>query len=127
MSQSLESRAPLLDHLLAEFSWSLPMDWKLDKRGGKKILRQILYDHVPEKLIDRPKQGFSPPISEWLRGPLKDWSVELLSKKNLPNDGLINGNLVRIFLNDHLKGKGNWDFKLWPVLMWQQWHFSRIN
>ncbi len=127
MSQSLETRAPLLDHILAEFSWSLPMDWKLDKRGGKKILRQILYDHVPEKLIDRPKQGFSPPINDWLRGPLKDWSVELLSKKYLPDDGLIDGNLVRNFLNDHLKGKGNWDFKLWPVLMWQQWHFRRFN
>ena len=47
MHNSLETRAPLLDHLLSELVWSTPLDWRLDKMGGKRILRDILYKYIP--------------------------------------------------------------------------------
>ena len=125
MSVSLETRAPLLDHNLAEFAWSIPLDWKIDKNGGKRILRDILYDLVPSKLIDRPKQGFGLPVNEWLRGPLKDWALHLFDKKYLPDDGMIDGKLARQTLDEHLKNYRNWDYKLWPLLMWQQWNINK--
>ncbi len=121
MSNSLETRAPFLDHNLAEFVWTTPTNWRLDRNGGKKILRDILYSYVPKKLIDRPKQGFGLPVNEWLRGPLKDWAINLFEEKNLPKDGLINGEMARKTLFEHLENKRNWDFRLWPILMWQQW------
>ena len=125
MSCSLETRAPLLDHILTEFVWSTPLEWRLDKNGGKRILRDILYKYVPNNLFDRPKQGFGLPVNEWLRGPLKDWAINLFDQKNLPEDGLIDGNLARETLDEHLKGKRNWDYRLWPILMWQQWNQSK--
>ena len=125
MSVSLETRAPLLDHNLAEFAWSIPLDWKIDKNGGKRILRDILYDLVPSKLIDRPKQGFGLPVNEWLRGPLKDLALHLFDKKYLPDDGMIDGKLARQTLDEHLKNYRNWDYKLWPLLMWQQWNINK--
>ncbi|MAI28793.1 MAG: asparagine synthase (glutamine-hydrolyzing) [Rickettsiales bacterium] len=125
MSSSLETRSPLLDHILSEFVWSTPTEWRVDKNGGKRILRDILYDYVPKNLIDRPKQGFGLPVNEWLRGPLKDWAMNLFDQKNLPGDGFLDGNLARETLEEHLQGKRNWDYRLWPILMWQQWYQSK--
>ena len=115
----------MLDHLLAEFAWSIPLKWRIDKRGGKEFFRDILYNYVPEKLIDRPKQGFGLPVNEWIRGPLKEWTLELMDKKNLPDDGLINGKLARKTLDEHLKDNRNWGYRIWPILMWQQWNKSK--
>ena len=56
---------------------------------------------------------------------LKDWAMDLLCVDNLPDDGLINGKLVRKIWSEHLSGRRNWDFRLWPVLMWQQWLKSK--
>ena len=95
MSQSLETRAPLLDHKIAEFAWSLPSEMRIDNKGGKRLLREVLYKYVPENLVDRPKQGFGLPVNKWLRNELKDWAMDLLCVDNLPDDGLINGKLVR--------------------------------
>ena len=125
MYNSLETRAPLLDHILGEFVWSTPIEWRVDQNGGKRILRDILSMYVPKKLIDRPKQGFGLPVNEWLRGPLKDWAINLFDKKNLPSDGLIDGNIARETLDEHLQGKRNWDYRLWPILMWQQWNLEK--
>ncbi len=124
MSVGLETRAPLLDHKVVEFAWSLPRSFRIEKNNGKRILRQILYKHVPKKLIDRPKQGFGMPVNDWLRGPLREWTEDLISTNNLPSDGLLDGNLVRRIWHEHLTGSRNWEYKLWPVLMWQQWQKS---
>ena len=79
---------------------------------------------MPSNLVNRPKQGFGMPVNEWLRESLRDWAEDLLSKRKLPSDGLINGDLVRQTWNEHLSGSRNWEYKLWPVLMWQQWQSS---
>ncbi len=121
MSQSLETRAPFLDHTLAEFAWTLPSDWRIHKNKGKVILQDLLSAYVPTELFDRPKQGFGVPIGEWIKGPLVEWAKDLCNKNDLPDEGLLNGRLVRKFLNEHISGKNNWDYRLWPVLMWQQW------
>ena len=83
MAASLEARAPLLDTRVLSLAWSLPMEMKLNWRGTKWILRQLLYRHVPQALVDRPKMGFAVPVGDWLRGPLKDWAEHLLSEDRL--------------------------------------------
>ena len=64
------------------------------------------------------------PVNDWLRGPLREWAEDLLSTTNLPSDGILNGDLVRIVWQEHLSGSRNWEYKLWPVLMWQQWQMN---
>lgn len=123
MSFGLETRAPFLDRKVTEFAWSLPTNYRLNNNNGKRILKEILYKYVPKNLVDRPKQGFGMPVNEWLRGPLRDWAEDLLSKSKLPDEDLLNGYLVRKTWDEHISGTRNWEYKLWPVLMWQQWKF----
>jgi asparagine synthase (glutamine-hydrolysing) len=120
MAVSLESRVPLLDHRVVEYSWSLPLDLKVRNGEGKWILREVLKKYIPESLTNRPKMGFGVPIDGWLRDPLKDWAEELLSQKSLKESGL-NVAMIRQRWDEHLSGTQNWHYSLWPVLMYQAW------
>lgn len=121
MSVSLESRIPFLDKHLVEFSCKVPQTMKLRNGEGKWILKQVLNRHIPKKLFERPKMGFSIPIGEWLRGPLKDWAENLLDEKRLKDDGFFNHVPIRKKWIEHLSGKNNWEHTLWNVLMFQSW------
>ncbi|NRB40942.1 MAG: asparagine synthase (glutamine-hydrolyzing) [Pseudomonadales bacterium] len=121
MSVSLESRIPLLDHKIAEFAFSLPIDFKWNGLNGKWVLRQVLYRYVPKDIVDRPKMGFGIPLSAWLKGELKDWAIHLLDQKKLEQQGYINVKLVKSAWNEHQDGEKDHSFRLWTVLMFQLW------
>ena len=125
MAVALEVRVPLLDHRVVEFSWRLPARFKLRGGHGKWLLRQVLYRHVPKKLVERPKAGFAIPLGTWLRGPLRGWAEELLSEKQLAEGGLLNAAPIRARWTEHLQGTRNWHASLWTVLMFQAWRQPR--
>jgi asparagine synthase (glutamine-hydrolysing) len=121
MAVALEARVPLLDHRVVEFSWRLPREAKVRGTTSKWLLRQVLYRHVPPVLIERPKMGFSIPLGEWLRGPLRDWAETLLNERRLREAGLLNHAMVRQFWQEHIDGRRNWQYLLWNVLMLEAW------
>jgi asparagine synthase (glutamine-hydrolysing) len=119
MAVSLETRVPLLDHRVVEFAFSLPSSYKVRDGRTKWPLRQILESFVPSALVDRPKMGFSVPIGEWLRGPLRSWAEDLLFSRS--SDALLNDRMISNIWRDHQSGKWNYEEHLWRVLMFRAW------
>lgn len=121
MGSSLEGRIPLLDPELVEFSWRIPLSMKIRNGQGKWLLRQVLYQYVPQNLVERPKMGFGVPLDSWLRGMLRDWAESLLDEGRLHQDGFLNPKPIREKWQEHLAGDKNWQYYLWDILMFQSW------
>ena len=121
MANSLETRVPMLDHRVVEFAWQLPLDFKIKNGVGKSVLREVLYRHVPRELIERPKKGFSIPLAQWLRGPLREWAENLLSEQRLLVEDYFYVEPIRKIWQEHLSGKQDHATRLWSILMFQAW------
>ncbi|MEP3475811.1 MAG: asparagine synthase (glutamine-hydrolyzing) [Hyphomicrobiales bacterium] len=121
MGVSLETRVPFLDPRVTEFAWGLPLNMKIRDGKGKWILNQLLSKYIPAELLNRPKMGFSVPLEEWLRGPLKVWAEEMLSEKRLNSEGFFNTDEIRKKWLEHRSGKRDWSKLLWNILMFQAW------
>jgi asparagine synthase (glutamine-hydrolysing) len=82
----------------------------------------VLERHVPAALMDRPKTGFSIPVDDWLRGPLKPWAGDLLSPARLKRQNLFNTPLISRKIDEHMSRHRNHGPWLWNVLMAQAWY-----
>ena len=122
MAVALETRVPFLDQDVVEFAARIPPGMKVRDGRGKWLVRQVLYQHVPQNLVDRPKTGFGIPIDDWLRGPLKSWASDLLSPARLRAQNLFNASRVTARMAEHISGRHNHGYWLWNVLMAQAWH-----
>ena len=127
MAVSLETRTPFLNRKLFDLAWRLPHRFKAEGGEGKRVLRALLYRHVPRAIVDRPKAGFAVPIGRWLRGPLGDWAESHLSEESLHRNGIFNVAHVRALWQEHRKGRRDHETQLWSVLMYQSWHDSIRN
>jgi asparagine synthase (glutamine-hydrolysing) len=121
MSVSLETRAPFLDHRIAEFAFTLPPSILADMSRGKKLLRRSLYRNLPRELVDRPKMGFGLPVDHWMRDELRDWAEDLLSEESLARSGLLDIGAIRARWSEHIAGSHNHRDPLWIALMFQSW------
>lgn len=121
MAVALEVRVPFLDHRFVELTWRMPERAKVREGQGKWLVRQVLGQYVPPELWDRPKVGFDPPLDDWLRGPLREWSHDLLAPDRLQRQGLLRPEPITRALAEHDSGQRNHDYALWTVLMLQSW------
>ncbi|MBO6196922.1 MAG: asparagine synthase (glutamine-hydrolyzing) [Butyrivibrio sp.] len=121
MAVSLETRVPMLDKDVVEFAWSLPIDYLRDDKVGKKVLRDVLYRYVPRDMMERPKKGFSIPISKWLlESELRDWAEGLLNKDKIRQQGILDADVVEKIWTDFTE-RGIYRIQIWYILMFQLW------
>jgi asparagine synthase (glutamine-hydrolysing) len=127
MAVSLEVRAPFLDPRVAEFTASLPSDYKL--RGGKTkyILKRAIADILPPFVARRGKKGFGVPVAEWLKGKLRPLARDLLSPDRVRKAGVFNPDYVTKLQDEHERGVANHRKLLWTLLMFELWHESFIE
>ena len=121
MANGLEVRCPLLDTRVLEFSRKLPLNFLFSNGTGKRILKLLLKEFLPERLIYRPKAGFGVPLDSWFRRELKQMLLDYLSTERLKKEGLFNPTTVSKLLDQHLKGTSNHQHRLWVLLVWQLW------
>lgn len=121
MASSLETRAPFLDTRVVAEAWRLPLDMKISSGTGKKILREILFRHVPEEMINRPKQGFSIPLDRWLRGSLRGWGKDLLVEYELFQAAGLDQTAVCDIWDQHQSYSADRGAQLWNILTLLDW------
>ncbi len=124
MGVGLETRMPFLDHRVVEFALGMPAGFKIAGDTGKANLRRILGRFIPEPLFDRPKAGFTLPVADWLRGPLRSWGEELVC--SVGESDLLDQATVQRLWKEHLGGRRNWWFILWNILMYCAWRRASI-
>ena len=121
MAFAIEARAPLMDYRVISFAQQLPADFKFKTHNQKRILKDILYRHIPSQYFDRPKRGFSLPIRHWFRNELKEYVLDELSVSSLKDIPGVNVAEVVSMIQEHMSGKYNRSVQIWKLLVFKQW------
>jgi len=121
MAASIEARVPFLDHRIVEFAINLPADWKLKWGKTKVILRRTMKGHLPDSVLNKPKQGFSIPMKNWLRGPLKPMMLDLISHDSIQQRGYFEPQTIQRWIAEHLDKKINHSHRLWSLMVFEMW------
>jgi asparagine synthase (glutamine-hydrolysing) len=121
MAYSLEARVPYLDHRFFEFCARLDPGLKQHGRTGKYLLKKLAGKFLPAEIVNRRKQGFMPPLAEWLSGLLKNEAHAALSAQGLGRRGLLKKTALQELLQQHYTGRRNHAGRLWALLMLEKW------
>ncbi|MBU2614435.1 MAG: asparagine synthase C-terminal domain-containing protein, partial [Elusimicrobia bacterium] len=127
MANSLETRSPLLDHKLIEFTSSLPSNWKLHNLTSKYIFKEAFKDILPEQILKRGKQGFGIPVGKWFKNELRDYSHNVLLDSKSLNRGYFDKTEMRNLLDEHVTGKNDHGYRIWALLVLELWHRIYID
>jgi asparagine synthase (glutamine-hydrolysing) len=122
MAVSLEGREPLIDHRLVEFAFSLPFEMRRGALGPKHLLKKVLYRHVPQALVDRPKSGFAVPVKQWLAGDLRGLVAEHLDPQLVKEQGLFDPGMVQGYVKRLHAGDVSVRQRVWLLVAFQMWH-----
>jgi asparagine synthase (glutamine-hydrolysing) len=119
MHCGLETRSPLLDHEVIEFCARLPVQYKVKDRVGKYLLKKLAERYFPADFVNRPKRGFTPPVADWMRGPLRKVLRETLLEDRLMAP--LSVPVIERTLREFDSGRGGHESRLWGLLMFGCW------
>ena len=127
MATSVEARVPYLDHKLVEFAVAIPSHLKYHHGETKYILKRALKGVIPDRVLDRQKQGFGVPINEWMLDRLGGFVENALFGSALRRRELFDYSFVKRLLNEHRSGRTNYAFFLWSLLNLSLWYDQWID
>ncbi len=127
MATSLETRAPFLDADVMELAFSMPGDFKIRNGERKWILKRAMAGLLPERILNRKKEGFSIPMKNWLRVELQPLMRTLLSPDRIGARGLFAPAEVARLVDEHVAGRENHAHTLFPLMVFERWCEEHIR
>jgi len=129
MAVSLEVRPPLLDHVFMEFAHRIPAEMKLCRGVSKAVFKSALRPYLDHETLYRLKQGFTPPVGEWMRGPLREMVGDLLLSRRAAYAAFIQHAAVERAWELHQLGLRDHTGLLYALLAFEMWaqRFLRGN
>jgi asparagine synthase (glutamine-hydrolysing) len=121
MRFGLETRVPYLDHRVVEYALNLSPDLKYKNGISKYILKQILYQYIPEEFFKRPKQGFAIPLNKWLHNELSYLIEDNLNKKMVERFGIVSYENVEKLLYKFRNGQDYLYNRVWLLIILHKW------
>ena len=143
MANGLEERFPFLDNELVDFAQKIPVRYKLadlenmkrvdendlaEKQkkyrefdDGKNVLRKAMLELLPEKIINRKKQGFSAPDESWYRGENAAYIKKLLLNKKTICSDFINQDYIEKIIDEHTNKRINHRLLIWSFMNFEWW------
>jgi asparagine synthase (glutamine-hydrolysing) len=126
-ANSLEVRAPFLDHKVVELAATIPADLKIRNGVSKYILKKCLRGIVPDETLDRGKKGFSVPVGQWFTGDWSDRLRQILFEPRTLQRGYFNESYIRHLLDEHNRGRRDHHNELWGLWVLEIWHRKYID
>lgn len=133
MSNSVESRIPLLDNELVEFAMRIPLKDKLHNNELKYMIKAGMRDKLPKIVYNCPKRGFPTPYALWFRKELKSFLYDTLLSDNAIQRGILNPkyvkNLLDRFCNGSYLGKLDMVYvnRIWCLICIEAWFRTFID
>jgi asparagine synthase (glutamine-hydrolysing) len=121
MAHALEVRCPLLDHRVVEFAARVPSRLKMAGARTKVLLRRVAERRLPAEILSRPKRGFAPPVSRWLREDLRTMAHDLLLGPGALGRDLFEPREIQRLLADHEARRLEAGWAIWTLLMLEVW------
>ena len=115
MAVALEVRCPLLDRAVADLAGHVPPHLLMPRNRPKGLLRRLAAEHLPERIVRRPKRGFAVPIGHWMRGELKADLADRLGSDALASLG-IDTAVARELFDEHQEGVADHTHRLFALL-----------
>jgi asparagine synthase (glutamine-hydrolysing) len=127
MANSLECRAPLMDHVLAEFSARLPARLKVRGRSLRYIQCRLAQRYLPREVLQRPKQGFSSALPYMLGEEYRVLFRLFLSRSELARHQYLQQGAIDSLMEQHLSGRRDHGNRLWLLLNSELWYRMHIS
>jgi asparagine synthase (glutamine-hydrolysing) len=121
MAHGLEVRVPFLDRELVDFAARIPFDFKIRGFTSKYILKKAFSPYLPKKILKQRKQGFTLPISDWLRNDLGKVAKKILLSDQCLGRNYFNGDHVRWMFKAHQSGKQELGHRIWSLVVFEVW------
>ncbi|MCL4548439.1 MAG: asparagine synthase (glutamine-hydrolyzing) [Bacteroidetes bacterium] len=126
MRNSLEARVPFLDSKIVEAAFRMPIEYKLNGKNKKYILKETFKDLLPKRTLKFSKKGFSAPIDYWLKSELNEELRKVISKEFIRSQNIFNHEEIQHIYNEHMNETENHAGKLWNFFVFQKWYQRKI-
>jgi asparagine synthase (glutamine-hydrolysing) len=121
MAASVEVRVPLIDDDVVDVVARLPDSMKVRGLRTKVILREVMKNRIPDRILRRPKAPFAAPLRTWLRRDLKGLIGDYLSPGRVLARGILNPGVVHRMIQEHQQGREDHSLRIWALLTLEVW------